>query len=85
MADEKIKGFEQAKQELDRILSEFDSDQVNLDNLVPRLKRAKELIDFCTKRIKQIEAEAKEIVKTIEPRDSKDEAALKESGDEPPF
>ena len=85
MADEKIKGFEQAKQELDRILSEFDSDQVNLDNLVPRLKRAKELIDFCTKRIKQIEAEAKEIVKTIEPRDSKDEAALKELGDEPPF
>jgi len=85
MADDKIKGFEQAKQELDRILVEFDSDEVNLDNLVPRLKRAKELIDFCTKRIKQIEAEAKEIVKSIEPRDASRDEALKEAAEEPPF
>lgn len=70
MAEEKIKSFEQAKEELDQILSEFDRDAINLDNLVPRLKRAKELIEFCTKRIKQVEAEAKEIVKSIEPSES---------------
>ncbi len=69
MADEKVKTFEQAKQELDRILSEFDHDQVTLDTLVPRLKRAKELIEFCSKRIKQVETEAKDLVKSIEPRD----------------
>ncbi len=70
VADDKIKGFEQAKQELQKILGEFDHDQVGLDTLVGRLKRAKELIEFCTKRIRQIETEAKEIVKTIEPRES---------------
>lgn len=80
MAEERIKGFEQAKQELDRILDEFDRDQVNLDNLVPKLKRAKELIEFCTKRIKQVESEAKEIVKTIGPLESPRAQA---SGDEP--
>lgn len=68
MSDEKVKNFEQAKEELDRILSEFDRDQVTLDTLVPRLKRAKELIEFCTKKIKQVESEAKEIVKSLEPR-----------------
>ncbi|MBI3021546.1 MAG: exodeoxyribonuclease VII small subunit [Candidatus Omnitrophica bacterium] len=68
MSEEKIKSFEQAKKELDGILNEFDGDQVTLDDLVPRLKRAKELIDFCTKKIKQVETEAKEIVKSIEPR-----------------
>ena len=84
MAEEKIKGFEQAKKELDHLLQEFDRDEINLDNLVPRLKRAKELIDFCTKRIKQIEGEAKEIVKAIEPRESqRGEADPKD--DEPPF
>ncbi len=82
MADEKIKTFEQAKKELDVILNEFDRDQVNLDNLVPRLKRAKELIEFCTKRMKQIDAEAKEIVKSIEAR----EAQPADSGpEEAPF
>ena len=84
MADEKIKGFEHAKQELDRILSEFDRDEVNLDTLIPRLKRAKELIEFCTKRIKQVEAEAKDIVKSIEPRAvARGEAASKD--DDVPF
>ena len=84
MADDKIKGFEQAKQELDKILSEFDRDEVNLDTLVPKLKRAKELIDFCTKRIKQIETEAKDIVKSIEPSQvGRGEAGAE--NDEPPF
>ena len=83
MADEKIKTFEQAKKELDMILSEFDRDQINLDNLVPRLKRAKELIEFCAKRMKQIDAEAKEIVKSIESREARPaETAERE---EPPF
>ncbi len=82
--DNKIKSFEQAKQELDRILSEFDRDQITLDTLVPRLKRAKELIDFCTKRIKQVEAEAKEIVKAIEPKDASRGSASSED-EAPPF
>jgi hypothetical protein len=49
--------------------------------LVPRLKRAKELIEFCTKRIKQIEGEAKEIVKSITPQ--RGEAASSDA--DPPF
>lgn len=85
MAEEKVKSFEQAKQELDRILSEFDHDQVNLDTLVPKLKRAKELIDFCTKRIQQIETEAKEIVKSIEPREGAGKANDDPEQEEPPF
>ena len=84
MAEEKVKSFEQAKQELDRILSEFDHDQVNLDTLVPKLKRAKELIDFCTKRITQIETEAKDIVKSIEPREGASKSDESEQ-EEPPF
>lgn len=68
MADDKVKGFEQAKQELERILAEFDRDEVTLDALVPRLRRAKELIEFCTKRIKQVEGEANDIVRSLEPR-----------------
>lgn len=83
MAEEKIKGFEQAKQELERILSDFDREQVNLDTLVPRLKRAKELIDFCTKRIKQIETEAKEIVKSLEPREAPRGEAVSKDEDVP--
>ena len=85
--EEKVKTFEQARQELDKILGEFDHDQVNLDNLVPKLKRAKELIDFCTKRIKQIEAETKEIVKSIEPSTSarNEDDDDSEGQDEPPF
>lgn len=82
MADDKVKTFEHAKQELDRILSEFDRDQVNLDTLVPRLKRAKELIDFCSKRLKQIDVEAKEIVKSIE---LSDEPVAADAEEQPPF
>ena len=84
MAEDKVKTFEQAKQELDRILNEFDRDQVNLDTLVPRLKRAKELIEFCTKRIRQIDTEAKEIVKSIEVG-GEPTAATVDSEDQPPF
>jgi exodeoxyribonuclease VII small subunit len=85
MPEEKVKTFEQAKQELDRILNEFDRDQVNLDTLVPRLKRAKELIEFCTKRIKQIDAEAKEIVKSIDVDSAEPAAAPVDAEEQPPF
>jgi len=83
VAEEKIKSFEHAKEELDRLLNEFDRDEVNLDNLVPRLRRAKELIEFCTKRIKQIEVEAKEIVKSIEPREPQRGEAASKDADSP--
>lgn len=70
----KMKSFEQAKAELDEIMQEFDSEQVSMDELVPKLKRARELVEFCNKKIKEVESEVKDILKAIEPKAKEAEA-----------
>ena len=53
--------YQKAVQELEKILSDMQGDQVDFDKLIVQLKRAYELIAFCKDKIKQTEMKITEI------------------------
>jgi exodeoxyribonuclease VII small subunit len=66
--DESTPGYEDAVTELEEILSELSDDDIDVDHLAERVKRATELVKICRDRI----AAARLDVKDIElPEDSR--------------
>jgi exodeoxyribonuclease VII small subunit len=55
-------GYAAALAELDEILRELDSEQLDIDVLADRVERAAELIGLCRNRIAQAELRVEEIV-----------------------
>ncbi len=66
--------YEQAANELREILENIKEQNIDVDELTTKIKRAKELISICEKKIKQAEIEVKEIIETLssEQKDSKE-------------
>lgn len=58
--------FKSKLQELDEINTWFQSDDIDLDEGLKKLKRAKELIKFCKSRLKDVENEFNTIKEEIE-------------------
>ena len=54
-------GYEEAVTELEEILEELDDEQIDVDHLAKRVKRATELVKICRDRIASARLEVKEI------------------------
>ncbi len=57
--NEKQISYNQAVDELQEILEDIKEQNIDVDKLSAKVKRAKELISTCEKRIKQAEMEVK--------------------------
>lgn len=62
---EKQISYNQTFEELQEILEDIKEQNIDVDKLSAKVKRAKELISICEKRIKQAEMEVKEVTKTL--------------------
>jgi len=62
--------YSQAVEELNSILSELESERVDVDDVAVKVKKAIELIKMCRERIEKTELEVIKIVKEFE-KDSK--------------
>jgi exodeoxyribonuclease VII small subunit len=58
--------YEQAYQELQTIIKEMENNDISIDILADKIKRALELINLCKDKITRIEVDVDKIVKTIE-------------------
>jgi exodeoxyribonuclease VII small subunit len=58
--------YEQAYQELQTIIKEMENNDISIDILADKIKRALELINLCKDKITKIEVDVDKIVKTIE-------------------
>lgn len=59
------KGYAEAMEELEQIVRELDSRNVDVDVLSDRVKRAMQLIEWCDERISAAELTVSEIAATI--------------------
>jgi exodeoxyribonuclease VII small subunit len=59
--DESTPGYEDAVTELEEILSELSDDDIDVDHLAERVKRATELVKICRDRIAAARLEVKDI------------------------
>lgn len=62
---EKQISYNKAFEELQEILEDIKERDIDVDKLAAKVKRARELISICEKRIKEAEMEVKEVTKTI--------------------
>lgn len=61
-------GYEDAVTELEEILSELSDEDIDVDHLAERVKRATELVKVCRDRIAAARLEVKDIELPQEPR-----------------
>jgi len=66
----KVLKYSEAVEELESILSELESERVDVDDMAVKVKKAIELIKLCRGRIEETELEVTKIVKEFE-KDSK--------------
>ncbi|MNY37095.1 exodeoxyribonuclease VII small subunit [compost metagenome] len=65
MMEEKLT-YEAAKSELTAISKEIESEEISVDQLASKVKRASELIEFCQTKLKNTEAEVNKIFSRME-------------------
>lgn len=65
MMEEKLT-YEAAKSELTAISKEIESEEISVDELASKVKRASELIEFCQNKLKNTEAEVSKIISRME-------------------
>jgi exodeoxyribonuclease VII small subunit len=58
--------YEQAYAELKQIAEDIDNENVSVDVLAEKVKRASELIEFCQRRLKSTEKEINQIIRGME-------------------
>lgn len=54
--------YSKAYSELEQILSDMQSDDVPIDQLSVKVKRSKELLEFCKKNLRQSQKEIDDLV-----------------------
>ena len=63
--------YEQAYSELRQIIDRLENSDVNIDVLTKEIERAESLLDFCNKRLSQVEVDVQELTKRLEAFDEK--------------
>jgi exodeoxyribonuclease VII small subunit len=66
--------YSEAVSELDNILNDLESENIDVDELSLKVKRAVELIKLCREKIEETEMEVRKIVKEFD-KDSDKETA----------
>lgn len=59
-------GYADAVDELEEILAELDGDEVDVDRLAERVRRAADLVQLCRRRLQDAQVEVTRIVADIE-------------------
>lgn len=54
--------YSSAQAELQQIVRQLQDDQINMDDLAAKVKRAAELIDWCRQHLRQTETEIGQIM-----------------------
>lgn len=62
----KQESYETSYQELVKIVKEIESENIDIDSLSEKVKRAEKLISFCKGKLKVTEEEVSEILKKLE-------------------
>lgn len=76
MAVNKKLTYKEAIGELDNIVRDIESENVDVDHLTRQVARAKFLITYCKSRLRQTEDEVKKVLSEIENNTSKTETEL---------
>jgi exodeoxyribonuclease VII small subunit len=58
--------YEAAKSELTAISKEIESEEISVDQLASKVKRASELIEFCQAKLKNTEEEVNKVISRME-------------------
>lgn len=63
----KIKSYTQAVEELEEILRSLEeTNEVNMDAISEKVKRASELMQFCKKKLHQLDEDLEKIISEVE-------------------
>ena len=57
--------YEQAKEELEKIVASMESGTLDVDDLTRKVKRASELITFCKEKLTKTDTELQKILEEI--------------------
>ena len=49
--------YSEAKEQLDQIINELENDQITIDDLTEKVKKAKQLIEFCKQKLRKTQEE----------------------------
>jgi exodeoxyribonuclease VII small subunit len=74
--------YAEAMAELERILEDLENDQIDVDELVSRVRRASELIRLCRERLGRSQAEIEQVVAELEDLEQDSPAAGDDGADE---
>ncbi len=67
-------GFGEAIQQLEGILRQVESEEIDIDEMAEELRRAAELLELCREKIRKAEVEVSQIVQSLEePASDEDE------------
>lgn len=66
MSKSKQLTYSQALTELEEIINEIESEEINVDVLAEKVKRATCLIKFCKARLRNTEEEVKKVLSAVE-------------------
>ena len=58
--------YEQAYSALRQIIDRLENSDMNIDVLTKEIERAESLLDFCNKRLSQVEVDVQELTKRLE-------------------
>lgn len=67
--------YTEAVEELNTILSDLESESIDVDELSDKVKHAIELIKLCREKIEQTELEVRKIVKEFDKNQNNEETA----------
>jgi exodeoxyribonuclease VII small subunit len=77
--------FGEAREELERILEEIEENEVDVDDLADRVKRAAELIRICREKLERTKIEVEKVVADLDSEEEEEEAGGEEDEEETPF
>jgi len=72
MAENKLT-YTQAVDELEAIVKDIENEDVEVDRLLEKVKRASVLIKYCKEKLRDAEGEVKKVLTSIEKQDKKQE------------
>lgn len=80
MAKSRELTYSQALNELEKIVAEIESEEVDVDALAEKIKRASFLIMFCKEKLRTAEDEVKKVLTEMEEKEEGAESAEEEDG-----
>lgn len=66
MAKKEIENYDKAYLELQEIMADLQNDEISVDVLTEKVKRASELIKFCNQKLRSTETQISEIIKDLD-------------------